>query len=194
MCFFFAANLKSSCETTGWTLETLTDARGQERRYGGAFRPTSEILCVWFCHHLHTAPFLLAPALASGNLLMTRKAELGQSKPLHSSTCSRTRSLWCSGRSGDQRKTRRQTRQGSSDTQSLGRTTTSEGVGLNLTKLENRSCTPPRIPPHHLHNNPPPSSTPPPSFHHGAVTNYLQQIRKCLQKHTHVQNRPIISA
>lgn len=34
---------------------------------------------------------------------MTRKAELGNSRLLHSSTCSRTFSLWCNARSVDRK-------------------------------------------------------------------------------------------
>lgn len=161
-----------------WRTDWLTEARGQKGRYGGAFWANSKILCMQFCHHLHTEPFPSSPALASGNLLMTRKAELGQSKPLHSSTCSRTRSLWCNGRSGDQGKIRRQMTPDSSDTQSLGRMKISKCLELILTKWEKWSC-----------------AFSPPTLHtsnHGAVTNYLQQIRNCLQKHTHVQNGAII--
>ena len=56
-------------------------------------------ILIALCHRLHTIPFPSGALSAPANFFITRKAELGHSSVLHSSTCSRIFSLWCNGRS-----------------------------------------------------------------------------------------------
>ena len=60
--------------------------------------------------YVNTVPFSSATVLAPENFFITRKAELGYSKALHSSTCSRIFSLWCNGRSVEKTKQNKKNR------------------------------------------------------------------------------------